>query len=192
MSFFLKIRPDHSRFLLYIEGVLLASCVSLIVVETLQHRCLPVQHLLVLAGFGLMGLMLVNVMLIEYKRQQHLTVAYELLRQSSQQVEDLTAVQERNRITRDIHDALGHTLTTLNIQLQTTVKLWQKDPEQAQMFLVQAQRLGEIAIKDVRHSVKVLCKDAREDPPIKVVIESLVEDFRQGNCSSEPRKTELA
>ncbi len=132
-------------------------------------------------GLGLfLVLQLANTLLAERQAREQLVVAHEQLQQYILQIEDLAAVQERNRIARDIHDALGHALIALNVQLQTAVKLWQRDPGQAQSFLTQAQRLGEIAIKEVRQSVSALRADARADKPLEEEIASLVEDFRQG------------
>jgi signal transduction histidine kinase len=95
-------------------------------------------------------LQLVNKLLAERQIRQQLALAHEQLQEYSAKIEDLAAVQERNRIARDIHDSLGHALTSLNIQLQTAGKLWQKNPNQAHFFLAQAQKLGTIAMKEVR------------------------------------------
>jgi signal transduction histidine kinase len=125
-------------------------------------------------------LQLANSLLTEQKMRQQLTLAHEQLREYALRIEDLAAVQERNRIARDIHDSLGHALTALNVQLQTAAKLWQIDPTQAQSFLTQAQRLGTTAMKEVRKSVAALRADAQEQEPLETVIYSLVEDFCQG------------
>jgi signal transduction histidine kinase len=122
----------------------------------------------------------VNTLIIERQTKEQLAFANEQLRQYALQIEDLAAVQERNRIAREIHDSLGHALTALNVQLQTASKLWHIDLSQAQSFLTQARRLGEVAIKEVRHSVNTLRADSREDEPIETAIASLVEDFYQG------------
>ncbi len=98
----------------------------------------------------------------------------------AQKIEDLAAVQERNRIARDIHDSLGHALTSLNIQLQTAVKLWQKNPAKAHPFLAQAQKLGTIAMKEVRQSVGTLRADQVDNQPLKPKIWALIDNFRSG------------
>jgi signal transduction histidine kinase len=123
---------------------------------------------------------LVKTSLIDRKIREQLARTNEQLQQYALQVEDLAAVRERNRIARDIHDSLGHALTALNVQLQTAGKLWHNDLNQSHSFLTQAQRLGEIAIKEVRQSVGALRADAREEEPLEEAIESLVKDFRQG------------
>lgn len=123
---------------------------------------------------------LINTLLTERQTQRQLSMAHHQLQQYALEIESLAAVQERNRIAREIHDSLGHVLTALNVQLQTAAKLWAVDPTEAQTFLVQAKRLGETAMKEVRHSVHALRADAVEVPDLWQSIETLVEDFQQG------------
>jgi signal transduction histidine kinase len=125
-------------------------------------------------------LQLTNKLLVERQMRQQLALAHEQLQQYTQKIEELAAVQERNRIARDIHDSLGHALTSLNIQMQTAVKLWEKEPVQARSFLTQAQKLGKTAMQEVRQSISTLRQDAREKQPLEAQIETLVEDFRKG------------
>ncbi len=131
-------------------------------------------------GLGLFFVgQLVNVLLTERRTQEQLALAHEQLRQYAIQVEDLAAVQERNRIAREIHDSLGHALTTLNVQLQTAVKLWQRNPSEAKPFLEQAQRLGTVAMKEVRQSVHTLRADADREEPLEQAIAALIQEFCQ-------------
>lgn len=125
-------------------------------------------------------LQLVNKLLVERQIKQELALAHEQLQDYSQKIEDLAAVQERNRIARDIHDSLGHALTSLNIQLQTAVKLWQKNPAKAHPFLAQAQKLGAIAMKEVRQSVGTLRADRVDELPLKQKIWALIDNVRSG------------
>ena len=125
-------------------------------------------------------LQLTNKVLSERKTKQKLAQANEQLREYSQKVEELATVQERNRIARDIHDSLGHALTSLNIQMQTAVKLWEKKPIQAYSFLTQAQSLGKMAMQEVRKSISTLREDAKEERPLQAKIETLVDDYRKG------------
>ncbi|MCU0545702.1 MAG: sensor histidine kinase [Oscillatoriaceae cyanobacterium Prado104] len=122
---------------------------------------------------------LVSTLLAERRTQEQLAQAHAQLREYALQIEDLAALQERNRIAREIHDSLGHALTALNIQLQTAVKLWQHDPMEAQPFLEQAHRLGKVAMKEVRQSVNALRADAEEEESLEQQIASLMENFRQ-------------
>jgi signal transduction histidine kinase len=100
-----------------------------------------------------------------------------------QQVEHLTAtaaaIEERNRIAREIHDSLGHSLTALNVQMQAAATLLLTDPTQAHSFLAQAQRLGKTAMQEVRESVRALRTDERTEQPFAETIAALAEEFRQ-------------
>jgi signal transduction histidine kinase len=171
-----------SLFLFLVHQVQYVYKMSAFVGAQMQEHMLMHQlsEFLVFALGLFFVLQLANSLLTEQKMRQQLTCVHEQLRQYALQIEDLAAVQERNRIARDIHDSLGHALTALNVQLQTAVKLWQIDPTQAQSFLAQAQRLGTTAMKEVRKSVSALRADAQEQKPLETVIDSLVEDFYQG------------
>lgn len=115
----------------------------------------------------------------------------EQLQQYILQIEDLAALQERNRIARDIHDSLGNALTTLNIQLQTALKLWHLDPAQAQEFLAEAHRLGAIAIKEVRQSVSNIRESELSEKSPEELIDALVENFHASTGITPSTKINL-
>ncbi len=118
-------------------------------------------NFIVLFGLSLLlVVLLINALLTERQSQQRLQQANQNLRESAQAIEKLAMNQERTRIARDIHDSLGHSLTALNIQLESALKLWVKDPPRSQKFLAEAKRLGTQSLNEVRHSVAAL----RQDP----------------------------
>ncbi|WP_316431959.1 sensor histidine kinase [Leptolyngbya sp. NK1-12] len=149
-----------------------------------ENRHLFWMHLIaetLMFGLGLFfALKLVSTLLSERQTKEQLAIAHKQLQNYALQVEDLAAIQERNRIAREIHDSLGHTLTAQNIQLQSAVKLWQQDVNRAKGFVEQAQRLAAIAMQEVRCSVSTLRADVREQLCLQQAIEALIEDFRQG------------
>lgn len=95
------------------------------------------------------------------------------------QFANFSATQERNRIARDLHDSLGHSLTGLNLQLQTAIKLCQLNPNQVQEFLTEAHRLAARATQEIRQSVKALRSDVSETQSLEELVELLVNDFYQ-------------
>ena len=125
-------------------------------------------------------LQLTNKLLVERQMRQKLANAHQQLQEYSLKLEELTTVQERNRIASDIHDSLGHALTSLNIQMQTAVRLWDKEPIQARTFLAQAQQLGKAAMQEVRQSISTLKEDVEEEISLEAKIETLADDFRKG------------
>jgi two-component system, sensor histidine kinase and response regulator len=111
--------------------------------------------------------------------QTELLHALEQERSLKQRIQEMAAIEERNRIARDIHDSLGHSLTALNIQLQAAASLLTSDPARALPFLSQSQRLAATAMQDVRQSVKALREDEGVEQPVEDAIASLAEEFRQ-------------
>ncbi len=113
------------------------------------------------------------------KHYTDLLLQYKELRQYLLEIEELAAVQERKRIAREIHDSLGNALTSLNIQLQTARKLWHIDPSQAEQFLTEAQKLGSVAIHEVRQSVCALRTNDAQEKSLEELIALVVENFHQ-------------
>ena len=121
-------------------------------------------------------LLLINALLAERQSREKLMLANEQLRQYALRIKDQVTLQERNRIARDIHDSLGHSLTALNIQLEGALKLWQANPVRAQTFLMEAKRLGSTALQEVRQSVSTLRSDPLQGQSLEDAIASLVKE----------------
>lgn len=65
----------------------------------------------------------------------------------------LVAAQERERVSRDVHDLLGHTLTAITIKAELAEKLLDANPERAKAEIAEIQALSREAITEVRHTV---------------------------------------
>ena len=74
----------------------------------------------------------------------------------SAEVETLAADLERTRIARDIHDSLGHTLTTLDVQLEVAQTLYSQDPERAFQAINQAKSLSGQSLEEVRRALSTM------------------------------------
>ncbi len=86
------------------------------------------------------------------------------LRASAERTAALAAVQERNRIARDIHDGLGHYLTVVAVQLQAARALLPAHPERAGEAIEKAERSAREALDAVRRSVGTLRSDGERQP----------------------------
>lgn len=65
----------------------------------------------------------------------------------------LAMAQERERVGRDVHDLLGHTLTAITVKAELAEKLLDADPERARTEVQEIQSLAREAITEVRHTV---------------------------------------
>lgn len=102
-----------------------------------------------------------------------LTQANTQLREFANRVEELAVVNERNRVAREIHDGLGHYLTTINMQIQAALAVLQNDPQKAGTLLEKAKALTQDALTDVRSSVSALRFSPDNDLSITEIIEQL-------------------
>ncbi|MBD2296074.1 sensor histidine kinase [Anabaena sphaerica FACHB-251] len=138
--------------------------------------------LAVLFGLSLIFvLLLMNAVLSERESRDKLAHANEKLRQYALKIENQATLEERNRIAREIHDSLGHSLTALNLQLETALKLSKSDMPRAMTFLATAKELGTKALQDVRQSVSTMRSHPLQSQSLAEAIAILVEDFQRAN-----------
>ena len=74
----------------------------------------------------------------------------------AEEVEVLAADLERTRIARNIHDSLGHTLTTLDVQLELAQTLHERNPDRALQALNTAKSLSGQSLQEVRRAVSTM------------------------------------
>lgn len=94
----------------------------------------------------------------------------------AQEVEALAAKLERNRIARDIHDSLGHTLTTLDVQLELANTLVKRQPENALKALGICKELSSQCLVEVRRAVQTMRKSTFD---LNQALQTLVEQVQQ-------------
>ena len=75
------------------------------------------------------------------------------LRLSHGEVRRLAATAERERIGRDLHDLLGHTLSLITLKLELARKLSERDPDASRRELADAERVARSALAEVRSAV---------------------------------------
>lgn len=132
------------------------------------------------------ALLLINALLAERQSREQLEIAHQQLEITNQQlcqyalrIEDQATLQERNRIAREIHDGLGHTLAAQTIQINNTLLFWESNNHKALTFLKQAKQLGAEALLEIRRSLSVLRSNPLQGQSLKSAIEKLLTDFQQ-------------
>jgi signal transduction histidine kinase len=103
------------------------------------------------------------------------------LSEYAEQVHELAIAQERNRFAREIHDGLGHYLTTINMQVNAASALVKSEPGKAIDMLEKAKKMTSEALIDVRNSVFALRKESIELDDLPQRIARLVEESRNSN-----------
>lgn len=75
------------------------------------------------------------------------------LKLSHDEVRRLGALAERERIGRDLHDLLGHTLSLITLKSELAAKLFERDPQAARREIVEVERVARDALAQVRRAV---------------------------------------
>jgi signal transduction histidine kinase len=129
------------------------------------------------AGFAFV-IVFTRVAVREKRTREHaeelsaeLAAANGQLRETALRAEELAAARERNRLAREIHDSLGHYLTTVAVQLEAARALHATEPVRALAAVEKAHGLAREALVEVRRSVGLM----RAEGPARPLVERLRE-----------------
>jgi two-component system sensor histidine kinase DesK len=75
------------------------------------------------------------------------------LRMAHEEIEALAAVAERERIARDLHDVLGHTLSLIVLKAELANRLIAIDPQRAAVEIADVERTARTALAEVREAI---------------------------------------
>ena len=75
------------------------------------------------------------------------------LRLAQEEVERLAKLAERERIARDLHDVLGHTLSVVVLKSELAQKLMSRDPARAQQEMAEVERISRQGLAEVREAI---------------------------------------
>jgi two-component system, NarL family, sensor histidine kinase DesK len=76
------------------------------------------------------------------------------LYRSQEDAERLAKIAERERIGRDLHDTVGHTLSVIALKSELARKLIESDPQKAYMEIGEVELVARKALSEVRETVK--------------------------------------
>ncbi len=92
----------------------------------------------------------------------------------AREIEEIARKLERTEIGREIHDSLGHSLTTLNLHLTLAEKVFESDPQKSKAALSLARDFARQSIADVRFALQALRSDKlRMDEAVGRLVEDL-------------------
>ena len=154
---FHKQNPGASVFLIYaasFAGVMQPRRRALMVLGTLCASIVAVG----LAGGTQPGFWMVELFFaavigttnIHFTRVRSTTKALERARE---EIEQLARVAERERIARDLHDVLGHTLTLITLKSALAARIAEREPSRAAREMREVERVSREALQDVRSAV---------------------------------------
>ena len=113
----------------------------------------------------------------ERKHTQVISAANVQLREQALATEQLATARERNRLARDLHDTLAHSLAGLVVQLQAIDTLLQAEPDAARSELAKARRIAQEGLQETRHAIQDLRVNPIEDLGLSRALERAALDF---------------
>lgn len=133
------------------------------------------------SSFIVMGLVINR--LVRSQREQRIALEeanLQLVRHSST-LEQLATSRERNRLSRELHDTVAHTLSGLTVQLEALNLAWKKIPAKAQEMVDLMLQTTRDGLNETRRTLKNLRAAPLEDMGLALAVRALVEDFAKRN-----------
>lgn len=113
--------------------------------------------------------------LLQRQREQRaaLRVANDQLSQYAVTSEQLAISRERNRLARELHDTLAHSLSAVSVQLEGVQALWNVDVERARAMLQSALQNTRSGLTESRRALKALRASPIEEDGLSVAVANL-------------------
>ena len=122
----------------------------------------------------------VDLVLKRLRRQEaDLRSANEELLQLASAMEDLATSRERNRMARELHDTLAHSLSSLLIQLETVDAYWEVNSATAKELLARAEATARSGLNDTRRALQALRANPLDDLGLELALRELAETAAQ-------------
>jgi signal transduction histidine kinase len=125
--------------------------------------------------FLVAGRMIAVIMRRQREQRQSLLEANRQLRHYAATLEQLAITQERNRMSRELHDTLAHTLSGLAVQLEAARSLWQSAPERSYAMLEDSLQATRSGLTESRKAIQSLRASPLEDLGLILALRNLAE-----------------
>lgn len=110
--------------------------------------------------------------------RRHRERLHELNRQLIHQAatrEMLAASRERNRLARELHDTLAHTLSAASVQLEASMTLWETQPDKARSLVSRTLETTRTGLTETRRALESLRASPLDDLGLLLALRQLAE-----------------
>ncbi len=152
------------------ELVILFSRLEIINFETLPILGLPLIRAF---AFGMIGHIVTRLITTQRQQERNLLTANIKLSEHAVTLEQLATSRERNRLARDLHDTLAHTLSGLTVNLEAIKIMLGEDHPEITKRLEHALEKTRVGLTDTRRALKDLRVKQVEDLGLKLALENL-------------------
>ncbi|MEC2921226.1 hybrid sensor histidine kinase/response regulator transcription factor [Bacillus tropicus] len=117
-----------------------------------------------------------RLLAINYRQSETIRNQKHVLEQYVSQVERITLLEERDRLSKDLHDTMGHSYTSIIMGMETLrMELKSKEGEQQLDSLLQLARNSMEEVRLYLHQLDL----SKESLPLAVTLQQLTEEFKK-------------
>ncbi len=133
------------------------------------HRLLFIRAL----AFLITGYIISSIMSRFREQRSNLEQANRELAHYASTLEQLTVSRERNRMARELHDTLAHTLSGIAVQLEAAQSLWKESPDESHSMLTRSLAMTRSGLTDTRRALQDLRAAPLEELGLESALRSL-------------------
>lgn len=141
--------------------------------ETIQLLGVPVQRTI---AFGMVGVIVGLLINIQRLQRRKLVTANVMLSKHADTLEELATSRERNRLARELHDTLAHTLSSQILTLEALRLSPPPDKSEMQAVLMSLIENSREGLSETRRALKDLRSKQLEDFGLKNSLDLLLTD----------------
>lgn len=120
----------------------------------------------------------INFLMNRLKKQHESLVAANInLTHYASTLDQLSASRERNRLARELHDTLAHTLSGLSVQMETIKAYWDVDPPTARSLFEKSLAAAHSGLEETRRALKSLRATPLDDLGLALAISNYARDM---------------
>lgn len=132
-------------------------------------------------SFIVVGFVVVSLMNAQRKQRQELASANAALVQHAGTLEQLATSRERNRLSRELHDTVAHTLSALTVQIEALQTAWQSMPDRAAGMVEKMLSATRNGLNETRRTLKNLRAAPLEELGLALAVQALAQDAAARN-----------
>lgn len=130
-------------------------------------------------SFLVVGMFINQLVSRLHAQRESLKVANEHISHYASTLENLTISRERNRMSRELHDTVVHTLSGLAVQLETAKAYLEVNPATAKGLIDQSLEATRSGLQETRRAIKALRASPIDDLGLKDALRQLAQTATQ-------------
>jgi signal transduction histidine kinase len=127
----------------------------------------------------LIGHIVTTLMEKQREQRQQLREANRQLVRYASTLEQLAVSRERNRLARELHDTLAHTLSALTVQLDASTAVWDQAPQRAREMVQHALDTARSGLGETRRALASLRAAPLVDLGLALALQSLADNIAE-------------